>query len=134
MSTHNIDGITRRLEQLAGRELHQLLDLGAAAYSTADLIRLRGQWEAKKELQSWLQPRLIRLLACTPAYAALFTLFFFLDWGVLALIAVALIPLSFILAGIGWWLLQRFCGSQSLLQAVDEMIEEELQRRKTLNS
>ena len=130
MSTHNIDGITRRLEQLAGRELQQLVELGPEAYTTADLIRLRGQWEVKKELHDWLHPTIIRLLAWTPAYAALFTLFFFLNWGVLALLAVALIPLSFILAGIGWWIIQKFCGSQSHLEAVDELIEQEMDRRK----
>ena len=130
MVIRNIDGITKHLEEAAGDELRQLDELGPEVYSTADLIRLRGQWQVKMELLSWLQKKMIRLLAWTPVWMIAYGIFNYLGWGIPTLISLGLIPLSFVLYGYGWYLQNRFCGRQSELDAVSELIDQELNRRK----
>lgn len=130
MPIRNIDGIAKQLEEAAGNELRQLDELGPELYSTADLIRLRGQWQVKMELLVWLQEKMIRLLAWTPVWMIAYGIFDYLGWGILALIGLGMIPLTFVLYACGWYLLLRFCGRQSELESVSELIEEELMRRK----
>lgn len=130
MPIRNIDGIAKQLEEAAGNELRQLEELGPELYSTADLIRLRGQWQVKMELLVWLQKKMIRLLAWTPVWMIAYGIFNYLGLGILTLISLGLIPLSFVLYGYGWYLQQRFCGRRSELESVSELIEQELMQRK----
>ena len=47
MDIQNIDQLLNTIEENAEDELSFLLSTGPAYFSTATLLRLRGQWEAK---------------------------------------------------------------------------------------
>jgi uncharacterized iron-regulated membrane protein len=126
----NIDRLSQQLEDLATDELRQLEDVGAEPFTTADLIRLRGQWQVKMALYRWAQPRLLKVIAWSPALLLAGVGLFWLGWNRPALLLISLFPFCFALYGLGMWVIRKFCGTSGHLEAVDEMIEEELGRRK----
>lgn len=127
----NIDRLSQQLEDLATDELRQLEEVGADMYSTADLIRLRGQWQVKMALLRWAQPRLMKIVAWSPSLLLMAGLFFALQWNRPALLFLSLFPFCFLLYILGMWVIRKFCGTQGQLEAIDRMIEDEMERRKT---
>ena len=127
----NIDHLTEQLEALATDELRQLEDVGPEHFATADLIRLRGQWQVKMALHRWAQPRLLRLISWSPVLWLWAVFFFWLGWNRTALLGLSVFPFCFVLYGLGMWVIRKFCGTIGHLEAVDELIEEEMDRRKS---
>lgn len=129
MPIHNIDGILNHLEKEAGDELELLQSTGAEFFSTADLLRLRGQWEIKHLLFGQLLRLLIYIAAIAPAWLLLWLLFDFLQWSWVALVCLALTPVSYLIFFAGLFFMRYFFKGKGHLEKVGEMITAELRKR-----
>ena len=130
MPIHNIDGIIQHLEANASDELAHLESVGAEFFTTEQLLRLRGQWEIKNELFKIFQKLVIRIVAISPLWIAIYYLFTALKWKFLALLSLSLFPLSFVVFFAGLVFLYTYFRGKGHLDRVGEMIAEELSKRK----
>ena len=130
MAIHNIDGIIKHLEDHASDELAHLESVGAEFFTTEQLLRLRGQWEVKNYLFKAFQKLVVRVVAISPAWIAVYYLLVFLKLKYLALLSLALFPLSFVVFFAGLAFIYSYFKGKGHLDRVGEMIAEELTRRK----
>lgn len=129
MAIYDIDGILKHLEKKAADELALLESTGAEFFSTADLLRLRGQWEIKNLLFRQLQRLLIYIAAGAPGWLLFWGLFDFLGWTWLALVFLALTPVSYLVFFAGLLFMRYFFRGKGHLEKVGEMIVVELRKR-----
>ena len=130
MPIRNIDGIIKHLEDHASDELAHLESVGAEFFTTEQLLRLRGQWEVKNHLFKAFQKLVVRIVAISPLWIAGYYLFAFLKLKYLALLSLALFPLSFVVFFGGLAFIYSYFRGKGHLDRVGEMIAEELTRRK----
>lgn len=130
MPIHSIDGIIKHLEDNASDELAQLESVGPEFFTTEQLLRLRGQWEVKNYLFKAFQKLVVRIVAFSPAWIAGYYLLAFLKLKYLALLCLALFPLSFVVFFAGLVFIFSYFKGKGHLDQVGEMIAEELKRRK----
>lgn len=124
---HNSEGILHHLEKSAADELSYLESVGAAYFSTAQLIRLKGQWEIKNQLFGQVQKFLLQVAIWSPIWLAAWFIFDLLQWKFLAAICFTLFPVSFFL---GLLFMRKFFKGKGHLDTVVEMIDTELQKRR----
>jgi hypothetical protein len=129
MPIRDIDGILNYLEKEADDELAYLEATGAEYFTSAQLLRLRGQWEIKNQLFREFQKVLLWLVAVSPVWLGGWFLFRTLQLTYLALLSLALFPLSFVLFFAGLIFMFRFFRGKGHLDRVGEMIDAELQSR-----
>ena len=130
MPIRNIDGIIKHLEDHASDELAHLESVGAEFFTTEQLLRLRGQWEVKNHLFKAFQKLVVRIVAISPLWIAGYYLFAFLKLKYLALLSLALFPLSFVVFFGGLAFIYSYFRGKGHLDRVGEMISEELTKRK----
>ena len=130
MPIRNIDGIIKHLEDNASDELAHLESVGAEFFTTEQLLRLRGQWEVKNYLFKVFQQLVVRIVAISPVWVGGYYLFAFLKLKYLALLSLALFPLSFVVFFAGLAFIYSYFKGKGHLDRVGEMIAEELNRRK----
>ncbi|MEN0002808.1 MAG: hypothetical protein AAF798_01645 [Bacteroidota bacterium] len=132
MAIHDVDGILSHLEEGYENELSFLASTGVEVYSTADLIRLKGQWQVKNHFFYLLQRRLIRLAAYSPAAIVIGGLLYFaVGWIRLGLFISSLFPLSWMLIIFGFYFLKTSFRGQGHLEWVGQAIDDEIAKRKT---
>ncbi|MCB0580552.1 MAG: hypothetical protein KDD10_14730 [Phaeodactylibacter sp.] len=130
MPIRNIDGILRHLEDNASDELSHLESVGAEFFTTEQLLRLRGQWEVKNYLFKAFLKLVVRIVAISPVWIGGYYLFAFFNLRYLALLSLALFPLSFVVFFGGLVFIYSYFGGKGHLDRVGEMIAGELNRRK----
>jgi hypothetical protein len=130
MVRRDIDSIIKNLESNAADELAYLESVGVGYFTTEQLLRLRGQWEVKHDLFDRFQRLLLHLVAYSPVWIAGWFLFEWLGWHYLALLSLALFPLSFVVFFAGLVFMRSFFKGKGHLSRVGEMIAHELERRK----
>ena len=130
MVRRDIDSIIKSLESNAADELAYLESVGVGYFTTEQLLRLRGQWEVKHDLFDRFQQLLLRLVAYSPVWIGGWFLFEWLGWHYLALLSLALFPLSFVVFFAGLVFMRSFFKGKGHLSRVGEMIALELERRK----
>ena len=130
MAIRNIDGIIKHLEDNASDELAYLESVGAEFFTTEQLLRLRGQWEVKNYLFKVFQQLVVRIVAISPVWIGGYYLLAFLKLKYLALLSLALFPLSFVVFFAGLAFIYSYFKGKGHLDRVGEMIAEELNRRK----
>ncbi len=130
MLPRNASNILNHLEKVASDDLSYLETTGAEYFSTAQLIRLKGQWEVKHQLFGQLQRLLMRIVAWSPIWIVGWAGFQWLGWTWVALLCLALFPLSFVCFFTGLLFMRRFFKGKGHLDAVGEMIDAELRKRR----
>jgi|GEM_PF-1692192 len=130
MPDRSIKGILDLFEKQAEDELNLLSDTGPEFFSTAELIRLRGQWEVKSALFYFFQKVLLQIVAISPIWMGLAVLGFWLKWNLLASIFVLLFPISFLLYFVGLWWMQKVFRGRGHLDEVGRKIAAELVARR----
>ena len=130
MPIRNVDGIIKHLEDNASDELAYLESVGPEFFTTEQLLRLRGQWEVKNQLFKAFQKLVVRIVAVSPVWIAVYYLLAFLGLKYLALLSLALFPLSFVVFFAGLAFIYSYFKGKGHLDRVGEMIAEELTRRK----
>lgn len=130
MPDRSIKGILELFEQQAEDELNLLSDTGPEFFTTSHLLRLRGQWEVKSALFQFFQQIMMQVVAISPIWMILALLLFWLKWIILALALALLFPLSFVFYFFGLWLMQKVFRGRGHLEAVGEVIDEELNKRR----
>lgn len=129
MIRRNVDSILRHLEKESSDELSYLTQVGASYFSTAQLLRLRGQWEVKNELFWRFQKMLLRMIVSSPLWLVCWFLFDLLKWKWLSLLCLALCPLSFFLFFAGLIFMKNFFQGKGHLEMIGDMIDAELRKR-----
>ena len=130
MPIRNIDGVIKHLEDNASDELAHLESVGPEFFTTEQLLRLRGQWEVKNHLFRAFQQLVVRIAAISPVWVAGYFLFTLLKLRYLALLSLALFPLSFVVFFAGLAFIFKYFKGKGHLDRGGEMIAEELNRRK----
>ena len=130
MPDRSIKGILDLFEKQAEDELNLLSDTGPEFFSTAELIRLRGQWEVKSALFYFFQKVLLQIVVISPIWMVLAMLGFWLKWSVLASIFVLLFPISFLVYFVGLWWMQKVFRGRGHLDEVGRKIALELAARR----
>lgn len=130
MAIRDIESIIKHLEGNAADELSYLESVGVEYFTTEQLLRLRGQWEVKNHLFYYFQRLLIRIVAYSPVWIAGWFLLEWIKWHYLALLSLALFPLSFVVFFAGLAFMHTFFKGKGHLSRVGEMIGEELERRR----
>lgn len=126
-----VDRILKSIEEDASRgsELDQIVAFGPAFYSTGDLLRLLGKWEATILHFRELHRALLWIGASSPAWIIISLLMFLFGLPRAGYFIIALFPLSFLVFVAGaFWLKKRFT-SQGHLEHIGELIRQELKRR-----
>ncbi len=126
---YNVDGIINYLEKNAEDELSYLESVGAEFFTSAQLIRLKGQWEVKNQLFGRSQFLLVRIAGISPVWLALWFLFDLVDWNLLALFFLSLFPLSFLVFFGGLFLMGHYFKGKGHLEFVGDLIDLELCKR-----
>ncbi len=126
----NTDGILNHLEKSAADELSYLESVGAEYFTTAQLIRLKGQWEIKNQLFGQVQKFLLQVAVWSPIWLAAWFIFDLLQWKFLAAICFTLFPVSFFLFFLGLLFMRQFFKGKGHLDTVGDMIDAELQKRR----
>ncbi|TXB62628.1 hypothetical protein [Phaeodactylibacter luteus] len=129
MAFRDIDHLLKSLEADAADELSELEAVGPELYSTAQLLRLRGQWEVKNTLFHQVQRFFVRLIALSPLWLLAWLGLRLLGLPYLSLIALAFFPFSFLAFFGGLYFVHRFFKGQGHLDRVGEAIAAELQQR-----
>lgn len=129
MAIRDLDQLLQSLEGQAEDELVLLESTGPEYFTTAQLWRLRGQWEVKNRLFRRSQQWLVRLAAFSPVWIAGWWLFSLLGWKYLALLSLFLFPVFMILFFAGLYYTHRLFRGKGHLDATGEMIVGELKRR-----
>jgi len=129
MAIRDLDHLLRSLEGQAKDELALLESTGPEYFTTAQLWRLRGQWEVKNQLFRQAQQWLMRLAAIAPVWLVAWFLFSWLGWSYLALLSLFFFPVSLFLFFAGLYYTHRIFGGKGRLDAAGELIVRELKRR-----
>ncbi len=130
MVPRNADGVLSYLEKKSSDELSLLESVGTEYFSTAELIRLKGQWEIKNKLFIQFQKYLIRIVAFSPVWLVGWFIFHLLHLPALAMFSLMLFPLSFMLFFSGLLFMRHFFPGKGHLDYIGDMINLELHRRR----
>lgn len=130
----NVDGILTYLEKKSEDELSYLESVGAEFFSTAQLIRLKGQWEVKNLLFDRAQFLLVRIAGISPLWLVLWFVFEQVGWNKLSLFSLSLFPLSFFIFFGGLILMRIYFKGNGHLEFVGALIDLELWKRGNLEA
>lgn len=134
MEIRNLDNLLQELEQGATDELDFLWQTGAEYYSTAQLWRLRGQWEIKNDLFRRFQRLLLGIAAASPVWLLLSVGFLLMDVPRLATFCLLMFPITYFLFLMGQIFMRRYFKGRGHLEAVGAAIVAELRQRETDSS
>lgn len=126
---YNVDGIINYLEKNAEDELSYLESVGAEFFTTAQLIRLKGQWEVKNQLFGRCQFLLVRIAGISPVWLALWFLFDVIGWNTISIFCLSLFPVSFLIFFGGLMLMNYYFKGKGHLEFVGDLIDLELCKR-----
>ena len=126
----SIDNVITDLEKRGKDEHSLLMEVGPGYFTTADLIRLLGQWEVKQALFQRFQKTLIWLGASSSGWLLIATLGYFLKLSYLASFALVMFPATafFCFGGLIW--MNIYFKGKGYLEQIEIEIREELKRRE----
>jgi hypothetical protein len=130
MAEHNLNKTLTDMESNAEDELSFLFSTGAEYFTTAQLIRLKGQWEVKNYYFHRLHKTWIRMAALAPVWLCVWLLFDLVGLPVLGLIFLFFFPFSLVSFFVGMFLMRWLFPGKGHLDMVGDMIQEELIKRK----
>lgn len=130
MKVKGIDEMAKQLEKKATDELSLLAEVGPDYFSTADLIRLKGQWQVKHQFFNQTNTGLLYLVAASPIWAVLSMIAFLFKMPAAGNLLLSLFPLSFLVFFVGLFMMKRVFKGNGHLAFVGEAIEQELTDRK----
>lgn len=126
----SIEHLTKKMEQDCRDELGLLASVGPEFYNNADLIRLLGQWETRRQLFGQLQGALIIIGASSPGWLAVGALLSIIKLPTAASMALLMAPVAvMVFLGGLFWIKKSFRG-EGHLEQTGEMIKHELHRRE----
>jgi len=120
----------QHLEEHAENELSFLADTGAEYFSTAQLIRLKGQWQVKHQLFKQFNLLLIRVIATSPIWLILWMAASALHWSLLGVCLLVLFPVSFLVFILGQFFLRFAFRGNGHHEEVGALIDQELEKRR----
>ncbi len=129
--THDTDvqNILHKIEKDARNEFGQLTDIGAEFFSTAELLRLKGKWEATIQHYFMLNKILTITGATSPIWVILAFPIGLLGFDRLAYFIMGIFPISFFIYLIGSYFMKKHYKSKSHLNYIGAVISEELKKR-----
>lgn len=130
MEEHNLNKTLTEMESKAEDELSFLLSTGAEYFTTAQLIRLKGQWEVKNYYFHRLHKAWIRMAALAPAWLCVWLVLDLMGLPVLGLFFLFFFPFSLVSFFVGMFLMRWLFPGKGHLDMVGEMIQQEIIRRK----
>lgn len=130
MAPRDLDQMLQNLEEHAENELSFLADTGAEYFSTAQLIRLKGQWQVKYQLFEQFNFLLVRVIATSPIWLILWMVASALHWSILGLCFLVLFPFSFLVFILGQFFLRFAFKGSGHQEEVGKMIDRELEKRR----
>ncbi|MEO1258093.1 MAG: hypothetical protein AAFZ15_04825 [Bacteroidota bacterium] len=126
----SIENIITDLEKKGKDEHALLLEVGPSYFTTADLIRLLGQWEIKSELFKRFQQSLVWLGASAPAWLLIATIGYFIKLHYLTSFALVMFPVTAFLCFGGLIWINIYFKGKGYLEQIEVLIREELEERK----
>ena len=126
----NLDRMLHNMEENAEDELSFLLSTGVQYFSTAQLRRLRGQWEVKNYYFHRLYKTWTSIGATAPIWLCIWLGLDLLGAPILGLIFLFFFLFSVIAFFIGMLLMRRLFPGKGHLDMIGEMINEELSVRR----
>ncbi len=130
MDVQNIDRLLNTIEENAEDELSFLLSTGPAYFSTAQLLRLKGQWEAKNAIFHKTYTACLRIGASAPVWPLLWMLCKNIGLPFLGLVFLFLFLFSLCFFLGGMLLMRYLFHGNGHLDMVGAIINEELQKRE----
>ena len=131
MKELNLHETLTDMESKAEDELSFLLSTGAEYFTTAQLIRLKGQWEIKNHYFRQLHKVWIRVAALAPLWLCVWLVFDLLGLPVLGLVFLFFFPFSLMSFFAGMLLMRWLFPGNGHLDIVGELIQAELNKRST---
>lgn len=126
----SIENVVSNIEK-GGKDEHTLLmEVGAEYFTTADLIRLLGQWEIKFEIFNRFQKTLIWVGAASPAWLLIATIGYFINLQYLASFALIMFPVTAFICFAGLIWMNYYFKSKGYLEQIEILIREELKKRE----
>ena len=117
------------MEEKAEDELSFLLSTGVEYFSTAQLMRLKGQWEIKNYYFHKLYKIWGRIGATAPVGLCIWLAFDLLGLPTLGLFFLFFFPFSLLVFFVGMVLMRRLFPGKGHLDMIGEMINNELMNR-----
>ena len=130
MAPRNLEQTLHRIEARAEDELSFLADTGAEYFSTAQLIKLKGQWQVKRQLFLQLNFVLIRTVAFSPITLMLWMACSYLGMGMLGWFFLILFPFAFLLFFAGQIFIRYAFQGNGHHEDIGQMIDCELENRR----
>ena len=126
----SVENVITDLEKKGKDEHVLLLEVGPSYFTTADLIRLLGQWEIKFELFERFQKTLLWLGASASAWLLIATIGYFVKLYYLTSFALVMFPVTAFLCFGGLIWVNIYFRGKGFLEQVETLIREELEGRK----
>lgn len=126
----SLDKLIHRIEKECSNEFHLLEEVGAAFFSTAQLIELRGVWKSQYQLFFRVQKKLLLLVILSPTWLVISGILFLMDLSFIGNATLMLFPFSFFVFIIANMILPYFLGSKGYLEGIGGIINSELRKRK----
>lgn len=117
------------MESKAEDELSFLFSTGARYFTTAQLIRLKGQWEVKNYYFHRLHKAWMRMAALAPLWLCIWLVFDLVGLPIIGLVFLFFFPFSLVSFFVGIFLMRWLFPGKGHLDMVGEMIHEELNKR-----
>lgn len=130
MTDHELNRTLADLESDAEDELSFLASTGAQYFTTAQLIRLKGQWEVKNHYFHRLHKTWIWMAALAPIWLCIWLLLDLIGLSILGLVFLFFFPFSLFSFFVGMGLMRWLFPGKGHTDMVGDMIQEELERRK----
>lgn len=125
----NLDETLQNMEEKAEDELSFLLSTGVEYFSTAQLMRLKGQWEIKNYYFHRLYKTWVRIGATAPIWLCIWLAFDLLGSPLIGFFFLFLFPLSLLIFFVGMMLMRRLFPGKGHLDMIGKMINNELKTR-----
>lgn len=129
-SDREFDFLAERLSENLSTIEHQLMELGASVFSSAQLIEMRGRFRERLENFEFFQKKLTLLAVWSPACLAIGAGGLWLGFYRLGPLALFAFPIVLMICLGGIFSLYQNFGSQGKMEHYLELVEEELKKRK----
>lgn len=124
-----LDQMLLNMEEKAEDELSFLLSTGVEYFSTAQLMRLKGQWEVKNHYFHKFHKTWVKIGATAPIWLCIWLAFDLLGLPIIGLFFLSLFPSALIIFFVGMVLMRRLFPGKGHLDMIGKMINEELNSR-----
>lgn len=125
-----LDQMLLNMEEKAEDELSFLLSTGVEYFSTAQLMRLKGQWEIKNYYFHKLYKTWVKIGATAPIWLCIWLALDLSGLPIIGLFFLLLFPSALIAFFIGMVVMRRLFPGKGHLDMIGRLINDELSRRQ----